>query len=322
MPTREVLIDAVLVQRLNMKQLKQRFRTTYERMRVELIRLGVPLPEDGRVGGNYKKDAPPREVLREAVYRLRFLSAIAEAFDISVPTARRWIEEAGLPVAAVGGQVRHEPLTPDELRDMHYAQEMPVRAMARLHGVSTAVMTKWLNDAGIPIRQTPGGAPAVPSPPVDELRRLYEEEQMSLVEIGEQFGTSAGPVARWMDEAGIEIRAGWGVSRKSHTSRDGRKHRSRGELKLANWLVDHGISYESDGPIVNNGDRNPCRYDFRVGDTMIEYWGITGSRRYDARKAYKLDLYASEGIDLIEIFPEDLRTGAFETKLARLLSAD
>jgi len=43
-------------------------------------------------------------------------------------------------------------------------------------------------------------------PPIEELRRLYVDEGLTLVEVGERVGYSGATVGRWLTEAGVPMR--------------------------------------------------------------------------------------------------------------------
>lgn len=47
----------------------------------------------------------------------------------------------------------------------------------------------------------------VPRPPAEELRRLYEDEELSQKAIGHRYGVSDKTAARWLGESGIPLRS-------------------------------------------------------------------------------------------------------------------
>jgi len=47
------------------------------------------------------------------------------------------------------------------------------------------------------------GRKPIPSPPTDELRRLYVDERLSLEELGVRYSVSAGTVKQWLHQAKI-----------------------------------------------------------------------------------------------------------------------
>ena len=58
-----------------------------------------------------------------------------------------------------------------------------------------------------PARKDRARALRRPPVPAGELRRLYEEERWTLQELARAFGCSLRTVRRWLDEAGVQVRA-------------------------------------------------------------------------------------------------------------------
>lgn len=71
-------------------------------------------------------------------------------------------------------------------------------------------------------------------PNADELRRLYEQEGLSMAAIGEQYGVSGTSVRRWLKDAGIERRpAGWEPGRPRKAEGGSQEAAERPFLRLA-----------------------------------------------------------------------------------------
>lgn len=65
------------------------------------------------------------------------------------------------------------------------------------------------------------------------------------------------------------------------------------------------------------------RGDFRVGNSVIEFFGLAGDPGYDARIVEKRALAEQHGIDLIEVYPKDmLKWGKTQVWLAGRLGFD
>ena len=81
---------------------------------------------------------------------------------------------------------------------------------------------------------------------------------------------------------------------------DGHKARSRDEVRIDDWLTARGIVHEREPKLKG------MRPDWRVGNVYIEYWGLAGQQGYEARREEKLALYRKRGLQLVELFPQDV----------------
>jgi hypothetical protein len=102
-------------------------------------------------------------------------------------------------------------------------------------------------------------------------------------------------------------------------ARDGHICFSLGEKTIDDFLYQHGIKHEKEPPYPDSS----LRADFRVGDTLIEYFGLAGNPDYNARAEEKKRICKRHDIPLIAIYPQDL-AGAqrLRRKLAGLLPDD
>jgi hypothetical protein len=85
-------------------------------------------------------------------------------------------------------------------------------------------------------------------------------------------------------------------------AKDGHVCLSLGEKTIDDFLYAHSIHHEKE-PHYPEGN---YRGDFRVGDSIIEYFGLTGNPEYDAKTKQKIQLCKKHGINLIAIYPKDL----------------
>ncbi|MCX6143025.1 MAG: hypothetical protein NTZ35_07380, partial [Ignavibacteriales bacterium] len=93
-------------------------------------------------------------------------------------------------------------------------------------------------------------------------------------------------------------------------SKDGHECNSLDEQRIDDWLTDYGIEHEKEPHYPQHHELNPketLRADWRVGDILIEYFGLTGEEEYDRRVFNKLRLSKETGIKLIEVYPENLQ---------------
>lgn len=101
---------------------------------------------------------------------------------------------------------------------------------------------------------------------------------------------------------------------------------SMGERDICEFLFANGIEHEKepfyadlltkDEPNVFGGMRG----DYLVGQTVIEYAGLSGNSEYDSKIALKISLCASNGINLIVVYPNELNQ--LSEKLSPLLDAE
>lgn len=91
------------------------------------------------------------------------------------------------------------------VRELYHEERMSTRDIARKFDVDPATAYYWVDKHGIETRdrsESQGGA----SFDEEQLRRLYVEEEMTTIEIGEKFGVDPSNVSRAMQKFGIESR--------------------------------------------------------------------------------------------------------------------
>ena len=87
-------------------------------------------------------------------------------------------------------------------------------------------------------------------------------------------------------------------------AQDGHLCLSLGERTIDDFLHDEGIDHERE-------PRYPFgryRADFKVGETLIEYAGLTGDKGYDSKLAMKVHRARSLGIEVLVVFPQALHS--------------
>lgn len=87
-------------------------------------------------------------------------------------------------------------------------------------------------------------------------------------------------------------------------AKDGHLCLSIGEKTIDDFLFANGIVHEKE-PYYPEGN---FRADFRVGEVLIEYFGLTGNKDYDAKTRNKKHICKKHGIELVAIYPKDLVT--------------
>ena len=90
---------------------------------------------------------------------------------------------------------------------------------------------------------------------------------------------------------------------KKYIANDGHKCDSLAEKIIDDWLIARHIPHERNIPY----DGTKYTADFRVGDNIIEFFGLRGQlRSYDRLMKKKLELIKNKHIKFIAIYPDDL----------------
>lgn len=91
-----------------------------------------------------------------------------------------------------------------------------------------------------------------------------------------------------------------------YQAEDGHEVRSKAELKIDNWLYEHGIEHVYEPQIPNTKYYS----DFYLSDydVYIEYWGLfeSGDPEYDGRTWKKTKLYRKKKLKFLGLFEKDL----------------
>ncbi len=100
---------------------------------------------------------------------------------------------------------------------------------------------------------------------------------------------------------------------KIYETTNGTRCSSYYELKITQWLEDNKINFtkEVNYRDVIESDSSMRRFDWVIenkNDTyFVEMFGIEGYLDYDRKRDAKIDTCKSNGVNLIEIYPEDLK---------------
>lgn len=229
--------------------------------------------------------------------------AIGASYGVSKTQVLRWLQHYEVPRRPVGRGLDNrgiEPPTRDELHRMVWEEHLPYPRIAEKYGVDQSAVPHWLRKHSIPtptIWETRRkGITPEPFNPIDVTTRYAAGQSMT--QIAAEYGVSATPLVKWMKDNGMSVRPGGWKQGKRYSCKDGHLARSVYEQRLDDWLTDHGISHDCE-------PRYPWdkryRADFLVGDTFIEVWGVTGSERYERRKAHKIEQCEQHGLKLIHI---------------------
>jgi hypothetical protein len=145
-----------------------------------------------------------------------------------------------------------------------------------------------------------------------ELLQLLKASKPSTSRVKAVFGS-------WLKaliEAGVLVDGTRETPRGTQTTAlDGHVCLSLGEKNIDDYLYARQIPHQREPKYPD------CNYraDFLVGEIFIEYFGLAGDSRYDARIEEKTKLCKQHGIDLIAIYPSDLiAITTLEKKLGRI----
>lgn len=84
-----------------------------------------------------------------------------------------------------------------------------------------------------------------------------------------------------------------------YRTKDGHYVRSRAEVIIADWLYSEYITYAYE-KLVPINEEMYCDFYIPQGKIYIEFWGLE-DEKYQNRKAKKIELYAKNGLKLIQI---------------------
>ena len=90
---------------------------------------------------------------------------------------------------------------------------------------------------------------------------------------------------------------------------DGHECNSMEEKIIDDWLSGNGIIHSKEPRYPYHPRFNPGagkRADWKIGDKLVEYFGLAGNAEYDQRTIEKIELAREERIQLVAIYPEDL----------------
>lgn len=85
-------------------------------------------------------------------------------------------------------------------------------------------------------------------------------------------------------------------------AKDGHICLSIGEKTIDDYLFRNGITHEKE-PVYPEGN---YRADFKIGDYLVEYFGLAGDEGYDQKIEEKKRIAKIHGVNMICIFPKDL----------------
>lgn len=91
-----------------------------------------------------------------------------------------------------------------------------------------------------------------------------------------------------------------------YLTEDGHWVRSQGETIIDNWLYQNGHIHAYEHRIQRGQVFKKSDFYLPSHDLVIEYWGLSGNDKYEASKRDKINFYKTNGVNFLELFPQDI----------------
>ncbi len=249
-----------------------------------------------------KLPIPEREFL-ESLYCGRKLTAyqIAEQLSVSSGVVYSWLKLHGIPrrMSGIGLATKgQKPPTKTQLNRMIHEQGMTYQEVADRYGVDFTAVPYWLDKHELPRPQRLTFSEQHTDPESRQVIHFLYKNGSSLQKIADKFGVDKNVIGNYLREIGTEIRRdGWDGG-KRFECKDGHLVRSGYELRVDDWLYEHGIEHTYE-PRLSFAPRY-CA-DFLANGWYIEVWGVNNNTDYKERKKHKQELYIHHNAPLIEV---------------------
>lgn len=93
-----------------------------------------------------------------------------------------------------------------------------------------------------------------------------------------------------------------------YRTQDGHRVRSRAEAMIDDYLYRNGIAHAYERRLPGIDDDVLSDFYILEGNVFIEFWGMEENEKYAERKKKKLEIYAREGFNLIEMNDNDIQS--------------
>jgi len=94
----------------------------------------------------------------------------------------------------------------------------------------------------------------------------------------------------------------------NYRTQDGHRVRSRAEAMIDDYLYRNGIAHAYERRLPGIDEDVLSDFYILKGNVFIEYWGMVENEQYAERKKSKLEIYAKEGFNLIELYDRDIQS--------------
>ena len=139
------------------------------------------------------------EWLREKYCRQRMTMAeIAESAGTSFDTIRYYKDKFGL-----SKETAKDRMDAERVERLYWDEGYSLADVGDVYDSDGVTVLNFMKDEGIP-RRTPDQEKGTAWKDADRLRRLYWDEGLTLEEIGDKLGCTAGTAGRWMERLGVD----------------------------------------------------------------------------------------------------------------------
>jgi len=97
---------------------------------------------------------------------------------------------------------------------------------------------------------------------------------------------------------------------------------SKTEEIISNFLIDNNFKFQKEALYKEVIPKEECgekRFDWKINDKYIEYFGLTGYKNYDMKTKCKLDLIHKYNVKCLALYPEDINNGSWQNKILQFL---
>jgi len=208
LPSAETLRELYWEKGMTLREIGQHYGISESTVHKRMEELGVPR----RAAGPQGKDFPPEEEIRELYWEKGMtLREIGQHYGISENAVYKRMETLGIPRRSTGPRSKNLP-SEEELQKLYWEEERTLQEIGDRYKVSADVIRRRMKFLGID-RRAGGGRVREPSS-VEELRRLYWDEQLTMREIGERYGVSRQRIHQKMEAFGIPRRSAVEAAKK------------------------------------------------------------------------------------------------------------
>lgn len=244
---------------------------------------------------------------------------IGEMYNTSKTSVIRWLKAYNIPLRDSHNGLLNRGIvapTKEELYTWVHVDHKSYVEIASMFNVDHSAVGYWLKKYDIPrpkIWDTRYKNNKPPEPTEEELRELYVEQGLSLIEIGARYNMKLFAIRERLRKFNIPIKTG-GWSGVLVQCKDGHLVRSVYEQRVDDWLFDHNISHVYE-PQLSFDKR--FHADFLANGYYIEVWGVRKNPIYQRRKYYKIQMYKQHNLPLIQLDDNRFHKGTWEKHLMK-----
>lgn len=131
------------------------------------------------------------------------MAQIAERYEVSPSTVHNWFRRASIQARPSAATLRTD-IDDGDMATRYITDRQTAAEIASALGCSQSLVYARLDRLGIPRR--PPKPRKSPRPTAAELRRLYDQEQLSVSQIAHRFDVTPNATYRWLHDSGISLR--------------------------------------------------------------------------------------------------------------------